>query len=552
MFETENIFEIFKNMPSSVCILMVIPILMFTAPASCSHEFPVFRVQQFDLNGVKYGSRTAAINLEARSILADNLIRRCAVVRGVKVNIDIVNKAINDGLSGLLILIPKVVTSISPEDLQNLKQLESDLIETQVPIPVYYAHETEEALQLYEEITSTSSGYAAPSALKAMTSIAVANSFHFSSDGGESKPLTDFPIISLTGKLIGQGLEDQLPTIVVTTHYDSFGVVPKLSKGIDSTGSGVVALLELARMFSNLYEQRSIQPKYNMLFLLAGGGKFNFQGTKKWIDDNIESSEFSLLAEADYILCIDAIGQGVDLNLHVSKPPKAGTQAFFLVQDLQEVMSEQFSNSKLNIVHKKVNLADEMLAWEHERFSLRRLPAGTISHSSKPGQRGSIFDTKVDSKVLKRNIKVIGEGIARHIFNLTGKGFSNRVEVFSGDLQIDEDHVDSWIEHISEEPRSQQLITKDHKLLTAFEETLNRYLSDVRRIASKADKKDPEFLFYDVYDGKLNVYSVKPALFDLFLAVGIASYLGIVYIFFENFHFILDIFPKAVANGKAH
>ena len=28
---------------------------------------------------------------------------------------------------------------------------------------------------------------------------------------------------------------------------------------------------------------------------------------------------------------------------------------------------------------------------------------------------------RVDSKVLKRNIKVIGEGIARHIFNLTGK-----------------------------------------------------------------------------------------------------------------------------------
>ena len=55
MFETDNLFEFFKNMPSSVCILMVIPIVMFTAPAACSHEFPVFRVQQFDLNGVKYG-----------------------------------------------------------------------------------------------------------------------------------------------------------------------------------------------------------------------------------------------------------------------------------------------------------------------------------------------------------------------------------------------------------------------------------------------------------------------------------------------------------------
>ena len=32
----------------------------------------------------------------------------------------------------------------------------------------------------------------------AMTSVAVANSFHFVTDGGESKPLNDFPIISLT------------------------------------------------------------------------------------------------------------------------------------------------------------------------------------------------------------------------------------------------------------------------------------------------------------------------------------------------------------------
>ena len=40
------------------------------------------------------------------------------------------------------------------------------MLETQVPIPVYYAHETEEALELYNEITSTASGYAAPSALK--------------------------------------------------------------------------------------------------------------------------------------------------------------------------------------------------------------------------------------------------------------------------------------------------------------------------------------------------------------------------------------------------
>jgi len=36
--------------------------------------------------------------------------------------------------------------------------------------------------------------------------------------------------------------------------------------------------------YTALYDVR-----YNMLFLLTGAGKFNYQGTKKWLDDQIES-----------------------------------------------------------------------------------------------------------------------------------------------------------------------------------------------------------------------------------------------------------------------
>ena len=85
-----------------------------------------------------------------------------------------------------------------------VQQLELDLLETDLPIPVYFAHETDNVQALYEEIVQSVNGDAAASALKAMTHVASANSFHFVTDGGESKPLADFPIISLQGKLTGK------------------------------------------------------------------------------------------------------------------------------------------------------------------------------------------------------------------------------------------------------------------------------------------------------------------------------------------------------------
>lgn len=72
---------------------------------------------------------------------------------------------------------------------------------------------------------------------------------------------------------------------------------------------------------------------------------------------------------------------------------------FFLIvcsQELQYAASQSTEPVNVSLVHKKINLADELLSWEHERFSIRRLPAFTLSHLQSPRslRKTTILDTR--------------------------------------------------------------------------------------------------------------------------------------------------------------
>jgi hypothetical protein len=54
-----------------------------------------------------------------------------------------------------------------------------------------------------------------------------------------------------------------------------------LSEGRESSGTGVTALLELARLFSRLYASPRTHGKFNLLFGLTSGGPYNYNGTAK-------------------------------------------------------------------------------------------------------------------------------------------------------------------------------------------------------------------------------------------------------------------------------
>uniref|UniRef100_A0A8C1TPN1 BOS complex subunit NCLN n=1 Tax=Cyprinus carpio TaxID=7962 RepID=A0A8C1TPN1_CYPCA len=527
MFEEAS--EVLENMLKWSFPLSLVLFLVLVCPlrAEAAHEFSVYRMQQYDLQGQTYGSRNAILNTEARTVDAEVLSRRCVMVRLADFSYEKYQKALRQSAGAVVIILPQNMSTMPQDIVQQFMELEPELLATETIVPVYFALEDEELLSIYTQTQISSSSQGSSSAAEVLLHTATANGFQMVTSGAQSKAVSDWAITSLEGRLTGAGGED-LPTIVLVAHYDSFGVAPWLSYGADSNGSGVAVLLELARLFSRLYSYKRTHAGYNLLFFLSGGGKFNYQGTKRWLEDNLDHTDSSLLQDnVAFVLCLDTLGNSDNLHLHVSKPPKEGSPQHALLKELETVAAHQHPDLKFSMVHKKINLADDTLAWEHERFGIRRLPAFTLSHleSHRSPARHSIMDMRphVDLTKLSRNTKVIAEALARVIYNLTEKVIDLR-------LQVQEDQLASLVDWLTAQPRAAQLLDKDSSIVNTLEYYLSRYLKDVKRHLVRADKRDPEFVFYDQLKQTMNAYRVKPAIFDLLLAVCIASYLGVLYL----------------------
>jgi hypothetical protein len=432
----EEAEELFKGyLPYYV--LIVLPIFIIISPAnpvSASHEFPVYRMQHFDLHGIAHGSRSAAVNLEARSLTSWSTSRHCIISKLQDLTIDHFRN-IRTKAGALLVVLPNDLSRLNFEEKQHLLLLEHAMLAQEISIPVYFATWTSELENILDEVSqNVVPNDMSKSAAEAMFSSVAANGYQFVVSPGTTSIKQDVKVATIQGYLSGYSQEGKIPTIAIIAHYDSFGVAPNLSFGADSNGSGVVILLELVRLFSNLYSDPKTRGKYNLVFLLTGGGKVNYQGSKKWLEDQLDALDGSIIQDASFVMCLDTLSSGDSLYMHVSKPPKDGSPASLFFKELKTA-ADQFPGTTVDGVHKKINLAEDILAWEHERYSIRRLPAFTIStlKSHRELMRGTILDTRknLNTDKLMQNTKVIAEALANYIYNTSlGEIFGDSLVCF--------------------------------------------------------------------------------------------------------------------------
>ncbi|XP_073066336.1 uncharacterized protein [Primulina eburnea] len=519
---------------SSVITLLII-VMACVELCDAATVVDVYRLVQYDLGGVPFGSRLAALNHHAGSSLFSSsevadLSRTVLILPVRELNLTLIREYIGQRkpLGGLLLLLPSV---FSPQNLDSgagagldsekgfmkevLSELERVLIHANIPYPVYFGFEDEYVNAVLADVKKNDATGQLATATTGGYKLLVA--------AAEPKKVTSPTITNIQGWLPGlraDGDSNQLPTIAVVASYDTFGAAPALSVGSDSNGSGIVALLEIARLFSALYKNPKTRGRYNLLFALTSGGPYNYNGTQKWL----RSLDQRLRETIDYAICLNSLGSSNnELWIHVSKPPENA----YIKQ-----IFEGFSNVsgelglKVGLKHKKINISNPRVAWEHEQFSRLRVTAATVSALAVAPDflesAGGLSDNRhfVDEASISQSVKLVAESLARHIYGQGGKN----TDIFADDssLSVNPYYIRSWLEFLSTTPRVAPFLAKNDPLIMALKKELEDHTVEVN---IQQEVFDGLLTFYGSTSARLHIYQVASVTFDLLLLLVLGSYL---------------------------
>ncbi|TYJ18194.1 hypothetical protein E1A91_A09G105800v1 [Gossypium mustelinum] len=525
--------EMLESMYSVIALLFILVACVELCDAAAA--FDVYRLIQYDMSGSPFGSRFAALNHHAASLHFPpgvDLSRTVLIIPLRELNITFVREYINQKkpLGGLLVLLPEVLSFKTggnnqvheKEKMKNLlAELERLLIHSNIPYPVYFAFENDEIDTVLADIKKND--------LMGQPATATTGGYKFVIPTAEPKKVASPTMTNIQGWLSGlktDGDANQLPTIAIVASYDTFGAAPALSVGSDSNGSGIVALLEISRLFSLLYSNPKTRGRYNLLFGLTSGGPYNYNGTQKWL----RSFDQRLRESIDYAICLNSIGSwDNELWIHVSKPPEnAYIKQIF--EGLSNVAEEL--DLKVGLKHKKINISNPRVAWEHEQFSRLRVTAATLSELSVTPEllesTGGLFDTRqyVNETAIVRGVKLVAESLARHIYGHQGKN----IQIFADEssLAVNPAYIRSWLDVLSQTPRVAPFLSKDDPFVMALKKELAGHVDEVN---VQHETLEGIFTFYDSTSARLNIFQVASVTFDLLLLLVLGSYLIVLFSF---------------------
>lgn len=452
-------------------------------------------------------------------------------------NLSEVEALVKSNANAILFIIPKGPYTQIFEKLVN--EIQIYLSQQKIFLPVYFTYETDELKQVYLDLKKeyeynlkhgkeTQNTDGKKSILDYLN---IKESYlHFSLSIKEPKLKKSLNLENIYGFLeVPSQTGSPNPIIAIVAHYDSLGVISDLPQGINSNGSGIIALLELIRIISKFYENYETVIKYDILFVLTSAGNENFKGTETFIN-NLEPSVSENL---QYVLCLDSIGSLNEKNnlfLHLSRYPR---EYEVTPNKLYNIFNTTAKNMDINLnyIKKKVFLSEDYVPWEHEQFSKRKIISATLSTLNAPPEniftRNLFTDVDMDLNIVSKNIKFIVESLLEFLFDYDNTKFT----IFKDDnTLIDSKNLETMYNYLKKTSRFPLSIERGSKFNNDMFTYFNMYLQRVKRESFELN----EIQFYENNSGDIKIYTVKSKIIDLYLLLGILIYLLFIYIYIKG------------------
>lgn len=376
-----------------------------------------FRLIQYDKGSQPFGCRVTGLNspITTQRLGGSSALSAARNVIMMKIeellssNKTSVQSILNrEDVSGLLIVLPPKDDEISPNSIDQSRNIEKQFLVSTFDKPIYFIFQNEktsEMLSYFENLSEFS---------------LLSESYQAVVSEGEAKPIDQIPVVNIFSTLQGKQTEKS-QTIGIVAHYDSVSSIPGLATTFNADGSGMIGLLEVSRLFQKLYSIPSTKASHNLLFILTGGSRLGFAGTKHWI----KQTGPRLVNQLDFVLCLDSLTSRVNsrddesfkLFMHISEKTNDKNVINLYKHFVSTAKQLQIG---LQFIEKKI---DRELVWEHEVFAKKGIVSATISAQSVPSssmltRTNSLDISKVDIDQLRKSIKLVSEALARHLYDI--------------------------------------------------------------------------------------------------------------------------------------
>jgi hypothetical protein len=283
---------------------------------------------------------------------------------------------INSNPLGVLLMLPNVPQKDISVELEKLWITVQDTLSThKINIPIYFTVETEESMQLYNELEQ----FRIDSENGNVDNFFLTRQIpYFEVKAADPKLVESLELTVLYGvlKTDEEVRNSDKPLVLITASYDYMTIAPSIGNGVN-TASGVLAILDLSRFFSQLLEDSKLKmsAEYDFMFILTPGSFMDYEPSGQFI----ESLNQRIQDKVKFVLSLDSIAYDNDLTIHMGNVNQKESQfAKNIMVQLKKASSLYGKEFKLV----KKPQPEVFYEWEHIRYSEKGFFAATMTSSN--------------------------------------------------------------------------------------------------------------------------------------------------------------------------